>query len=228
MQQARVAARRDSLGAAFQKGRRLRWREVWALKRDRNAEQIAIAQRMGVRASDSTEIAALVRQGRLVPLQDSTDLWVLREMDYSVPYVTPDTRALLVRIGRSFHARLDSLGLPHYRMKLTSGLRTAENQVALRRVNANASQTVSAHEFGTTVDISHAGFAAPDSLPAGAWPELELPMLDSVGKGHTTVLQAALGRALLALKEQGLLVVMMENGQPVYHLTVARPLAERG
>ena len=87
---------------------------------------------------------------------------------------------------------------------------------------------MSAHEFGTTVDISHAGFAAPDSLPTGAWPELELPMLDSVGKEHTTVLQAALGRALLALKEQGVLVVMMENGQPVYHLTVARPLAGRG
>jgi hypothetical protein len=43
-----------------------------------------------------------------------------------------------------------------------------------------------------------------------------------VGKEHAKVLQAELGRTILEMREQGALRVMMENKQPVYHMTVAR------
>ncbi len=47
-------------------------------------------------------------------------------------------------------------------------------------------------------------------------------MLDEVGKEHAKVLQAELGRAIAEMRTQGALHVMMENKQPVYHMTVAR------
>jgi hypothetical protein len=197
-----------------------------------NATQIATARSMGTRASGEAEIQRLAREGRLVALGDSAAFWVLREMDHSVPYVTPDARAMLMEIGRRFHARLDSLGLPRYRMKVTSAIRTDATQADLRRTNSYASRTVSAHEFGTTVDVSHERFAVPAAeRTAGAGTraaverEMEEEMLEEVGKENAKALQAALGRAVADLRDQEALHVMMENKQPVYHMTVRRRLA---
>lgn len=228
--QARLAQRGEAVRAAFLEVRRLKWREVWGLRRDKNAEQIATARSLGVRASGEAEIERLAKSGRLVALGDSTEYWVLRNMTHSVPYVTPDTRAMLERLGRRFHARLDSLGLPRYRMKITSALRTDETQAELRKINPNASQTVSAHEFGTTVDVSHERFAvpAPDSAAAAAPEavrEMEAEMLEEIGKENGKALQAELGRAITELRAQGALHVMMEDAQPVYHMTVARRMS---
>jgi hypothetical protein len=218
----------DSVRNAFNQVSSLRAREVAELRQDRNAEQIAVARRLGLRAAGDAEIERLVSEDRLVALGDSTEYWVLRPMEHSVPYVTPDTRALLEEIGRRFHARLDSVGLPRYRMKFTSALRTAERQAALRRVNSNASATVSAHEFGTTVDISYERFAAPvDAVQesAGATDPretLRVVMLDSLGVKHGAALRAELGRAIASLRDEGALHVMMENTQTVYHMTLGR------
>ena len=215
---ARVAAEGDSVRAVFARATRLKWSEVWGLRQDKNAKQIATAQRLGIRASGDAQIRQLVRQGRLVPLGDSTEYWILRKMTHSVPFVTPDARALLIQVGRRFHARLDSLGLPHYRMKVTSALRTDATQVELRKINSYASQTVSAHEFGTTMDVSHERFAVPAKLGV-----LETEMLEEVGKENAKVLQAELGRTLAEMRDQGMLFVMMEDRQPVYHFTIAQP-----
>jgi hypothetical protein len=225
----RVAAAADSMRLAFKEVPALRAREVALLRRDRNAEQIATARSLGVRVSGDGEIARLRQQGRLVALGDSTPFWVLRKMEHSVPYATPDTHAMLEQIGRRFHARLDSLGLPRYRMRVTSVLRTDETQTDLRRINSYASQTVSAHEFGTTVDVSHERFAVPAEPRAAGTAldarQMEAEMLEELGKEHARVLQAELGRTILEMREQGALRVMMENKQPVYHMTVARRLA---
>jgi len=219
---ARVAARGDSVRAAFARAKPLGAREVGNLRQDVNAEQIATAQRLGIRVGGEGNRERLVREGRLVALGDSTEWWILRDMDHSVPYVTPDARGMLERLGRGFHARLDRLGLPRYRMKVTSALRTDETQAELRRINSYASQTVSAHEFGTTIDVSHERFAVPAGLAGG---EIEVEMLEEVGKEHAKVLQAELGRAIAEMRDGGALHVMMEDQQPVYHMTVARPFA---
>ncbi|HEX6042130.1 DUF5715 family protein [Longimicrobium sp.] len=224
----RIDALRQSVTAAFAKGSRLKAREVAELRLDKNAMQVASAQRLGLRVSGDAETQRLVREGRLVALGDSTEFWVLRNMDHSTPYVTPDTRANLVELGRRFHARLDQLGLPRYRMKVTSALRTDDTQADLRRINSYASQTRSAHEFGTTVDVSHERFAvpAPGADASMAW-ALEAEMLEELGKENARVLQAELGRALAELRTQGAVHVMMENKQPVYHFTLARPFTAR-
>jgi hypothetical protein len=218
----RVAATGDSVRAAFGRARALGASEVAALRQDRNAKQTATAQRLGIRVGSDARRDQFVREGRIVALGDSTELWILRDMDHSVPYVTPDAHAMLEQLGRRFHARLDSLGLPRYRMKVTSALRTDATQAELRRINSYASRTVSAHEFGTTVDVSHERFAAPARLAGG---EMEAEALDSIGKEHAKVLQAELGRAIAEMRTAGALHVMMENQQPVYHMTVARRFA---
>lgn len=203
------------------------------LRRDLNADQIARARALGVRAADSSRIEQLRRAGRLVPLEDSTRHWVLRKLEYSAPYVTPDTKAMLTEVGRRFHAQLDSLGLPPYRMEITSVLRTPETQADLRKSNANASQEVSAHEFGTTLDIARAHFSAPApdeiqrEIPSGpaVAPQVQqiaAAALDSLAVKHSSALQAALGRVLVDMRKEGNLLVMMERRQAVYHITLAR------
>lgn len=226
---ARIRKDSTSVAQAFLEVKRLSWKEVWGLNRDRNATQIAQAQRLGVRASDEAEIGRLEEAGRLVAVGDSTAHWVLRKMEHSTPHATPQARAMLVELGQRFHAKLDSAGLPRYRMKITSMLRTAETQAELRKINANASQTVSAHEYGTTVDISHQRFAAPapaDSTDAAPHEILDerTTMLDEVGKEHAQKLQALLGRAIQDMRTEGTLLVMMEDAQPVYHMTLAGPV----
>jgi hypothetical protein len=228
---ARIAAAADSLRAAFARVPVLAPREVAELRFDVNATQIAAARRLGRRVSDEAEMERLRRSGRLVALEDSTEHWIVRRMEHASPYLTPDAAAMLAELGRRFHARLDSAGLPRYRMRITSALRTDADQAALRRVNANASQIVSAHEFGTTVDVSHERFAVPaEPLAAGGaqpLPELEVEMLEEVGQEHSRVLQAELGRAIWQMRQEGALHVMMEDAQPVYHMTVARSFVHR-
>lgn len=228
---ARIRAAGDSLRGRLSRVPVLAPREVAELRFDVNATQIASARRLGARVSGEAERDRRVREGRLVALDDSTGHWILRRMEHSSAHVTPDARAMLQELGRRFHARLDSAGLPRYRMRITSALRTDEDQAALRRINRNASSIVSAHEFGTTVDVSHEQFA----VPAERWPdeagrvmpELAVEVLEEAGKENSRALQAALGRAIWEMREAGLLHVMMEDAQPVYHMTVARDFAER-
>lgn len=230
---AEILERVDSVDRVLGTIPMLTTQERGKLRSDINAEQIARARALGVRASDTSAIKQLLRQGRLVTLADSTRYWVLRRMEYSVPHVTPDTRAMLTEVGRRFHAELDSLGLPPYRMEITSALRTPETQADLRQSNANASREVSAHEFGTTLDIARAHFSAPAAsdirgvIPSGPslTPEVQqvaIAALDSVAKKHSSALQAALGRVLVTMREEGMLLVMMERRQAVYHTTVTR------
>jgi hypothetical protein len=228
-----ILERGDSVRESFAGVRGLSRAERAGLRRDLNAAQIATARALGVRAGGDGEIERLVERGRLVELEDSTRYWIVRDLSHSRPYVTPDTRAMLLEVGRRFHARLDSLGLPAYRMEVTSVLRTPETQAELRSVNSNASQGVSAHEFGTTLDVSHVRFSAPAAPELAAEvpdaPELtpqfrvvEAVVLEEAARQHAQALQAELGRVIGAMREEGKLRVMMERRQPVYHMTVAR------
>jgi hypothetical protein len=205
--------------------------ERTALRRDVNARHLERARQLGRRVTGDHE--PLVRSGRLVPLADTTALWVVRELDYSVPYVTPDTEAMLAEIGERFHARLDSLGIPRYRLDITSVLRTPETQAALRRTNRNASRIESAHEFGTTLDIAYRRYAPPAEHPASGLDGTDDlatqadSLLIETGRLRGTEFQAVLGRVLLEMQREGKLLVMMERSQTVYHITVGRRFSTR-
>lgn len=203
------------------------------LRRYGNAQHLARAGRLGVRPADAAARQALLANGVLVPLEEESDHWVLRRLDHSIPFLTPDARAMLVLVATRFHVALADQGLPPFRLEITSALRTAELQADLRRTNPNAAAGPSTHEFGTTVDIAYSGFAAPrpDVVgidPAGAEaaaPQLRRiadAVLERVAARRSRELQAILGDVLRALQSEGALLVTLERQQPVYHLTVAR------
>jgi hypothetical protein len=80
----RIDGLRQTVMAAFARGSRLKAREVAELRLDKNATQVASAQRLGLRVSGDAETQRLVREGRLVALGASTEFWVLRGVRHSV------------------------------------------------------------------------------------------------------------------------------------------------
>jgi hypothetical protein len=178
-----------------------------------------------------------LRQGRLVELDSSNAYWVIRELDYSVPLATPDVRVLLEEIGRRFHGRLTDLDLPPLRLEVTSVLRTAANQAALRRVNPNAAQAESTHQFGTTIDIAYSSFRAPlepvvdlelggEDWLAPHLRRIEAMAAETGAARMSRELQAILGHVLREMQNESKVMVTLEVRQPVYHMTVARRLTD--
>ena len=224
-------ARADSVVAALLPVPLLRTSEQRALLQYPNDQHVARARALGVRPGSEAELERLLDEGRLVRLADSTAHWVVRELDHSRPFVTPDVVALLTEIGERFQAELAAMGLPPYRLEVSSALRTAEAQADLRASNANAARGTSAHEFGTTVDVAYESFAAPTEpvvafdTDAAPWlaPHLRRiadTALERAAAQKSRELQAILGRLLREIQSEGKVLVTLEERQPVYHMTV--------
>ena len=206
------------------------------LRRYRGTSHLQAARRLGVgRVSGADDIERLAADGQLVSLGE-TPYYYVQDLDYSVAYVTPDVAQLLETIGRRFHARLQAHGLPLYQYCVSSVLRTAENQQALRGINPNAARGTSAHEYGTTVDVvihKYAYLNQPeDQLPPSPQAFLNerleairVQRYGALGYRYWQELQGILGRVLIEMQEEGKALVLLEREQPVFHLTVAQSLA---
>lgn len=202
-----------------------------ALRRFLSASHVAAAREIGVRVEDDVALDSLVAAGRLVALPDSSEHWIVRE-GTAPTYVVPPMVSLLERLGRRFQARLAEMGLPPYRIEVTSALRTTEHQARLRRSNANAAAGVSSHEFGATVDLSYAAFAPPAeppsvipaSAPTAFQPHLERLAdlaLESVSARKSRELGRIFSQVLQDAQDEGSALVIYERQQTVYHVTVA-------
>ncbi|MDX1420107.1 MAG: DUF5715 family protein [Rubricoccaceae bacterium] len=190
-------------------------------------------EELGVpRVTSVGQIDDLVAAGRLVPLVD-TEHYVVRTLEHSAPFVTPDLRALLDRIGERFQAGLAERGLPPYRFVLSSALRTPALQEDLRESNRNAATAASSHEYGVSVDIVNWRYVhAPDRLdalalpPGTARPEAYRALLDEAyaayGYRYWDHLFGLMTEILTDLQDRGDAVVLLESEQPVFHITVAR------
>lgn len=210
--------------------------EEEALRRYQNAAHVERARSLAPRVRTEALRDSLLADGGLVQLEDSTRYWIVRGGE-SDSAVTPDVRALLGILGERFQDRLAELDLPPYRLEVTSALRTAERQDSLRQVNGNAAAGVSSHEFGTTVDLSYAAFAPPAQRPDGLLaeapsevrPTLERLLdlsLESVSARKSRELGRIFSQVLAEAQAEGLALVIYERQQTVYHVTVARRLAE--
>jgi hypothetical protein len=210
--------------------------EEEALRRFRNAAHLARARALGVRAISDEVTDSLLATGQLIQLEDSTHHWIVRRGS-SPAVVVPHLRTLLEVLGTRFQERLAGMELPPYRLEVTSALRTSARQAELRRSNANAAAGVSSHEFGTTVDLSYAAFAPPAdppgeilaNIPREFVPHVERIVdlaLESVSARKSRELGAIFSQVLREAQAEGLALVIYERQQTVYHLTVARALAE--
>lgn len=233
----RETARIDSAAAAIDERFRplplLTPSQEAALRRFPNAAQLDRARSLGIdRGAAATEIDRLQADGVLVPLEDSS-FWVVGRLDRSRALVVPGVQALLEEVGRRFHARLAEIGAPPFRFEVSSVLRTAADQAALREVNPNAALGESTHEYATTVDVLYSAFAAPvepivtlppDTADAGPGPHLHryaATAAERVAGRRALELKAVLGEVLLQVQQEGLVMVTLERQQPVFHMTLA-------
>lgn len=228
-----ILTRADSMDDALRPIALLTSAEQGALRRYLNAQQLERARALGARPADGAALESLRSAGRLVALEDSTEHWVVRELDHSAALVVPDVRTMLTELGERFHARLDSIAIPPVRMEVTSVLRTAETQSELRESNPNAAGGTSTHEYGTTLDVAYSSFAAPQRVDGwydsgdAAWlaPHFERlagTMAETVAARRSRELQAILGQVLLEMQREGKVMVTLERQQPVFHMTLAR------
>lgn len=124
-------------------------------------------------------------------------------LTYSRPFLTEKAADMLHEIGRRFHDSIDARGGGHYRIKVTSALRTPQSVARLRRHNVNAVDS-SVHSLGTTIDISYAAFICDSASPARTVNDLK----------------GVLSEVLYAMREEGKCLIKHERKQPCYHITV--------
>ena len=235
-----VDAALDSAEAAYRRIPAISPETAVALRRSRNAAHIEAAQAAGTEPvttrADMERAAAERDLVRL--LTDSAR--VVRDSRYSVAYVTPGAAAALDSITTRFRRRLTEAGLPAFRITISSVWRSAEDQAALAQVNVNAARGRSSHEFATTFDIPYLrySYAGPGGLALRS-PSERLPAFlqryvaeeterrtvarfDRLAERLPEKLDAALGRTLVTLEDDGILLVIREVRQPVYHVTAVR------
>ncbi|HUR92338.1 MAG TPA: DUF5715 family protein, partial [Gemmatimonadaceae bacterium] len=230
----RIRARTDSIDAIFQPLPLLRPAEEAAMRRFDNDAQLAAARRLGISpGAGRSELDRMAADGRVTRLRDSTAHWVVRKLDSSSPYLTRDAASALEEIAQRFQGALARHRLPAYRLEVSSALRSAEDQAALRRTNVNAASGESTHQYGTTFDVAYSAFAPPAvpviraAIPEAPWLESHLSwvagtLAETVAARRSRELMAILGKVLIEMQNEGKIMVTLERLQPVYHMTVAR------
>ncbi|MCX7704921.1 MAG: DUF5715 family protein [bacterium] len=208
---------------------RMKIDQVKELKSTKNDDHVEIAIKFGVSGlNDENDVLKAAQEKKLIILKE-TNFWKIKDLEDSLPYVTPDTLKLLQIIGQKFHENLRRNNLPLYRFTISSVLRTEESQRRLVRKNRNATRKISSHQFGTSVDIVFKEFDYTGQDPFafnflkryGYKPEFKKIEFDELGILYAACLRTILGETLLDLQKQGLCYVIYELRQPVFHITVA-------
>ncbi len=169
---------------------------------DSNHVHLEPARQLGIEPITDINSAWNLRRP-IVEIESCEDFYV-DELTHSYPFLVPEAADLLHEIGQNFNQALRERGGGDYRIKVTSVLRTPETVRKLRRVNRNATEE-SAHQYGTTFDISYVQFAC-----------------DNVNGIHRTQedMKNLLGEVLNELRNQGRCYVKYERKQGCYHITV--------
>lgn len=169
---------------------------------DLNDIQLEIATKNGLKHPEEIEDPAECED---LVLLNSCDLFRVDTMYYSRPYVIPEAVLLLRYIGIRFQEVMKEhypKNDHHYRLVVTSALRSEEDVRRLRRRNRNATDK-SCHRFGTTLDISYIRFEK-----------------DGEEDVNEVFLKNMLALALYELRYEGLCYVKYERGQSCFHFTV--------
>lgn len=188
-------------------GERLSYKPVKGLSRvfnDSNYIQLKAATSLGVEPIAGLRGAWRLRRP-MVKVESCRDYFV-DTLTHSMPFLVPEAEALLRDIGRSFSDSLAARGGGDYRIKVTSVLRTPLTIASLRRRNRNAVDS-SAHQYGTTFDISYMKF-----------------ICDSRRNPRTqSDLKGLLAEILDDLRGKGRCYVKHERKQACFHITVRKP-----
>jgi len=145
---------------------------------------------------------SLKRQSILFEVTDSK-FYQLKELKYSLPFLIPEAIDMLNEIGYRFQEKLKEKKQNYYRFRITSLLRTEEDQSKLHHHNGNAAEH-STHLYGTTVDISYKNFYNTQK--------------DSIESSFEAV--QALTKVLVDMRQECRLLAVRERHQSCFHITV--------
>jgi hypothetical protein len=125
---------------------------------DRIVDYSEAAKRNGIRVcKDEKDIKERISEGHLVKVR-SGNRYIVDKMNFSYPYLTQDSKSLLIEIGRRFREKTSLKGLRGSRFFITSMTRLTESQKSLVKYNKNASAN-SPHIYGNAFDISYKRFS---------------------------------------------------------------------
>lgn len=184
-------------------GKRIRVRMLGSLRKvfnDSNYIHLGVARKYGItpimKLSDAWNLKVPVI--RVVP----TETYYIDKLTYSLPYLVPRAKKLLDDIAQTWKDSLTARGGGDYRLKVTSMLRTPATIKKLRRRNTAAVDS-SAHQYGTTFDISFVKFVC-----------------DNPSNPRTAEdLKNLLAEVLYDLREEGRCYVKYEYKQGCFHIT---------
>lgn len=184
-------------------GIKLRTRRIGTLARvfnDSNYAHLESAMQLGIAPVTDARTAWNLR--RPVTKITSCKEYFVDSLTHSLPFLVPKAARLLKEIGQRFNDTLAARGGGSYRIKVTSVLRTPKSIAKLRRRNRNAVDT-SAHQFGTTFDISYIKF-----------------ICDTVDIPRTQEdLKNLLAEVLDDFRNEGRCLVKYERKQGCFHIT---------
>lgn len=173
---------------------------------DSNYLHLEAARETGIKPMKS--LSDVWKSGEMLIKLTSCKEYYVDNLTHSVPYLVPEAKQLLKIIGKSFNDSLAARGGGSYRLKVSSVTRTPGSVTKLKRHNVNASDN-SAHQFGTTFDISYAKFIC-DS------PDLPRTQED---------LKNLLAEVLKEQRDMDRCYIKYERKQGCFHITV-RPEKE--
>ncbi|MDD2961909.1 MAG: DUF5715 family protein [Muribaculaceae bacterium] len=167
---------------------------------DKNNIQLEAAIANGIEPISDLKSAYNIR----IPIQKvvSCEEFYLDSLTHSLPYLRPKALSLLKKIGKSFSDSVELRCGNKYKLKVTSVLRTEASIAKLRRRNRNATDS-SAHQYGTTFDISYVKFIAAN-------PRYIVSQ---------ECLKNTLGEVLFDLRNNGECYVKYEIKQGCFHIT---------
>ena len=173
--------------------------------RDSNYLHYGVAQLSGIEPINSDYQAWRIRRPLL--RMTSCKEFFVAPMTHSYPFLVPEAADLLREIGSRFNDSLQARGGGDYRLKVTSMLRSSRTIRRLRRVN-HASVDSSAHQFGTTFDISYTRFML--NRPGGVYRSQE-------------DLKNLLAEVILQMRAEDRLYVIYESHSGCFHITNRLP-----
>lgn len=173
---------------------------------DLNPEHLIYAEQYGIKPILSTQDILTINRP-LVHIK-SNENYIIDNLTHSYPYLVPEAAALLDTIANRFNQRINNYNGAHYKLKVTSLLRTQESVNRLQRRNVNSISN-SAHLYGTTFDISYVKFHEN---------------ILNTRKLNDIQLKNILAEVLLQLRDEDKCLVKYERKQGCFHITVKNPV----
>lgn len=172
---------------------------------DLNPLHLSMAQKLGIKPVASREEAekASVKMQQI----HTNDYYEVEELTHSIPYLIPEAAQLLEDIGKNFQDSLYNLNASLYKIKVTSVTRTVADVKRLKKRNTNSSVN-SAHQYGTTFDVSWVRYAKID--------ENDTLQIDK------DRLKMVLASVLRDMKRADRCYIKHERKQGCFHITVRK------